>query len=222
MIWWRDEWAEEWVWFGVAVFAAGGGYGRWHRQWLRRKEDKPTQTNQTPNKESEVNFLKWKQRREWNQTCLMKWTSAAQWKEIHWAAHQAETLPRGKPIHLIFVLLARTAPSKTKKEMKWKRLAAPAPFIPPNQTNHKPIKLKIWWFLIVDLLSFNYCYNIIWFHQINSLINSFKTESFDIIPVNWWNWEMKKKTLVFLLNGAIESTPAGWPKRAVQLINSNQ
>ena len=43
---------------------------------------------------SEVNFLKWKQRREWNQTCLMKWTSAAQWKEMNWTGNQAATAAR--------------------------------------------------------------------------------------------------------------------------------
>ena len=47
---------------------------------------------------------------------------------INQAGPQGRPTARGKPIHLIFVLLARTAPSKTKKEMKWKRdcLAPPS------------------------------------------------------------------------------------------------
>ena len=93
---WLIDWLNEFNWRRMVVlgllsccrrrlWAAG-------RQWLRRKEDKPSQTTQ-PNKQKE-----WNETLEWKQSLLCgidefmnQWSKerAAQWKELNGMVHQA-------------------------------------------------------------------------------------------------------------------------------------
>ena len=108
-------------------FLFAGGYGRWHRQWLRQEEktkEKQLMNEWSWKKGKGAQLLSPTAVNEFNEM-LMKLNEfmRRRKKESNQRSTKQPVL-RGKPIHLIFVLLARHAPSKTKKRDEMEEGAA--------------------------------------------------------------------------------------------------
>ena len=93
-----------------------GGYGRWHRQWLRRKRRrrKKSNSNQTSSAAnsimSEVKIAEWKQRKQTNSLVdLVDFCCAM--GQSNWAEHQGGRPPRQAIQQLSFLFLC--------EEKKW-------------------------------------------------------------------------------------------------------